>query len=148
MNNKVKLILRNSTRNPGSKSIILTKSLQRARQITNEIIESLGQSKIISKTKASNDIQEIVLNNTSTILILLNSEHAIRGYRANFLYLNDEFDEKTIREVAMPFISVNFDPIERQKAKEFEDELIRLQVISEDERTKCIDNQLIDLTKI
>ncbi len=75
------------------------------------------------------------INGGSIVAIPLNGEK-IRGFRANVLLI-DEFllmSEDIVEKVLMPYLIAPQDITERQIIREKEDELIRLGVLTEEER--------------
>ena len=127
---------------PGTKIIIAGPTFRTARFIFNNL-EKLVEGKeaqllaeCFGAKSKRNDEFDWSINGGSIKAIPLNGEK-IRGFRANILLL-DEFlllPEDLIKNVLMPFLIVPQDLAERIKIREQEDELVKLGVLKESEKT-------------
>jgi hypothetical protein len=95
-----------------------------------------------------NDQFEWKINDGSIVAIPLNGEK-IRGFRANVLII-DEFllmQQDLVERVLMPYLIVPQDLKKRQKIRAIEDNLIKKGIITEEQRTKPVNNaKLIGLS--
>lgn len=147
MNNKIKLILKNAYKNSGTKSVIFMESFRAARNLLDEIVKLAETTDLIKAVKKSCDQYEIILNNSSVIFALpIGNSDRLCGYRANFCYLFGKFDEEFKQTVAIPFLSSVSNPVERERIIKLENEMIRLGILNESEKTQFLDSQLINFT--
>ena len=134
--------------NPGTKVVIAGPTFRTARNIFTELqrmVKSKGAELLAqafdSKPSLRSDLFTWEINGGSITAIPLSGEK-IRGFRAHVLIL-DEFlllTEDIVETVLMPFLVANADMTERVETKEKEDELIKLGVMKEEDRTVFEDN--------
>src|SRR4051812_46376551 len=130
---------------PGSKILIAGPTFRTARNIFNEIEKFINnpaaallfQAFNVTPPSHKNDLLYWRLSNGSTITAIPLNGDKIRGFRANFLIIDEYLllSEDMIKNVLMPFLFSPKNVAERMKIREIEDELIKEKVMEEHERT-------------
>lgn len=144
---------------PGTRIGILGPSFRKSRDIFKGVLDLAtkkgatllrqcvtGSTGTIDKKEAP-DLCYLKFDNKSEIyaLPLGTSGDKIRGYRFNVVVLDEAgfVPEKIITSVIVPFLSTNFDPIERARAKQKEDELISRGLMKESDRIIYKNNKFL-----
>lgn len=130
---------------PGTTILIAGPTFRTARFIFNNIEKICDSSEAILLAQAMgakirrNDEFRWSVNGGEIIAIPLNGEK-IRGFRANVLII-DEFllmSEDLVEKVLIPYLVVPKDVKRRKQIREKEDDLIKRGIITEDDRTKFV----------
>lgn len=126
---------------------------QKIEEIMGKPHARLLQECVIGQPKHMQDEWSMKIGSSIIGALPLGSGEKLRGFRFNTLLI-DEFllmPEKIVNEVIMPFLSVNTNPVERQKASDSLQQLVNEGMMSQDEkdsRMKMIfkDPKMIALT--
>jgi len=149
LNPKIRLIIKNAFKDTTyfGKSIIISPDQFQSDLIWKEV-NSILPTWMLSQSKYS-AIKEIRLKNQHTLIFITDrNPDYLCGYRANIVYLNKITNPETIQLIARPLLSVQFNPVEQEKTNEFENELIRLGIYDESDRTKFPQPKLINLDEL
>lgn len=138
---------------PKTRIGILGPSFRRSREIFKGIVDLAGLRgatllrNCITDQKQAPDLCYLKFANGSEIfaLPLGNSGDKIRGFRFGTVILDEAgfVPEKIITNVIIPFLSTNFDPIEREKSKKREDDLISRGLMTESDRIVYKNNKFL-----
>lgn len=137
---------------PGSKIGILGPSFRKTRELYKGIQDLAGRRgagllrACITKEQALPDLCYMKIGSSEIYALPLGSNgDKIRGYRFNVVVLDEAgfVPEKIITSVIIPFLSTNIDPIGQQRTRESEDNLIKLGLMKEENRTVIPNNKFL-----
>lgn len=138
---------------PNSRIGILSPSFRKSRDIYKGVEDLIGKrgssllKQCVLDKRQAPDLCYMKWANGSEIfaLPLGASGDKIRGYRFNVVILDEAgfVPEKIITSVIIPFLSTNFDPIEREKSKKREDDLIKRGLMEEKDRIIFKNNKFL-----
>jgi intein/homing endonuclease len=138
---------------PKTKIGILSPSFRKSRDIYKGVEDLAGMKgahllrQCIKDKKQAPDLCWMQFENGSEIfsLPLGSSGEKIRGYRFQVVILDEAgfVPEKIITNVIIPFLSTNFDPIEREKTRNRENDLIAKGLMTESDRMIYKNNKFL-----
>jgi len=137
---------------PGAKIGILTPTFRRSREMFKGIqdIANMKGAELLkaclNSERQAPDLCFMKIGTSEIVALPLGaSGDKIRGYRFNVVILDEAgfVPEKIITSVIIPFLSTNVDPIERQKTKKREDDLIARGLMTEADRIVFKNNKFL-----
>ncbi len=140
---------------PGSRIGILSRTFRQA-QFIFRYIEDFANSPdgvllrqcFTKEPSHKNEVWTMQLGSSGVTCLPLGEAGKLRGFRFNVVIIDELLllPENIIKEVIMPFLSVNFDPIKREKTEKLENELIKKGKLNKDDRTVFPNPKFIGLT--
>ncbi len=140
---------------PNAKIAIISKSFRQSREIFKRIEEIANSPKgqllaecFNGAVRHMNDEWNMHIGNSEIKALPLGDGEKLRGFRFNCLIVDELLlmPEKVLNEVILPFLSVNANPKKRQDTHDDESELIKLGLMTEEERTQFPNPKMIGLS--